>query len=587
MHITLYFLLFFITNSVFAQSKFVLSNKEYLVLQDKARLYLNSNKDSCFHYSNKIEKSNNFIHKAFALSIRGFLFAQNGERKNANLSYNKAIFFLQKSPSSSFKTQTESYVYNYGGLIDWKNGELTKALDKYFIAKKCSEKVNDILQINKVNKNIAIINAEVGNYNKAIFITKECNKFIDEHKDFYPQDQYFLNKGNVNFNLGIYYEKKFNRNRDKTVMLDSALFYYNKTLLYSKEIISLRLKSLRSIGNILFFKNKLIEAEKSFITVSILAKDNNNFEEYYISNYNLGLINYDIKKFNSALIYLKKVDSIYNLTHLGNFEYINSNYYQAKIFEKKNDSENALKHSKIYLDNFDLNEIKLNRETLEINYKFSNQDLRKEMIDLQKKNQKKVLFNRSIIVVFFLFIIFLLIFFFINYNKRKVAEAKISAILAEHEINHNQINVSSFYDEEQLVTVDIDDKTTREISTISVDKETIIMNKLKSLEEEQYYLRSDFNQQDLAKKLKTNTTYLSYLVNKNYKQTFSAYYNELRINFVISEMINNTRFREYTTLAIAESAGFKNADSFSSSFKKKTGVTPYQFINEIKKRELL
>jgi AraC-like DNA-binding protein len=55
---------------------------------------------------------------------------------------------------------------------------------------------------------------------------------------------------------------------------------------------------------------------------------------------------------------------------------------------------------------------------------------------------------------------------------------------------------------------------------------------------------------------------------------------------VINEIINNKKYREYTTLAIAESAGFKNADSFTSSFKKKTGITPFNFINEIKKREL-
>ncbi len=114
-----------------------------------------------------------------------------------------------------------------------------------------------------------------------------------------------------------------------------------------------------------------------------------------------------------------------------------------------------------------------------------------------------------------------------------------------------------------------------------------ILMKLEKLEAEKYYLKPDFTQQEVAKKIKTNTTYLSYIVNKNYNKTFSAHYNELRINYVINEMINNKKYREYSTLAIAESAGFKNADSFTSSFKKKTGITPFTFINEIKKRELL
>jgi AraC-like DNA-binding protein len=123
---------------------------------------------------------------------------------------------------------------------------------------------------------------------------------------------------------------------------------------------------------------------------------------------------------------------------------------------------------------------------------------------------------------------------------------------------------------------------------LSIDSETElrILMKLEKLEAEKYYLKPDFTQQEVAKKIKTNTTYLSYVVNKNHNKSFSAYFNELRINYVISEIINNKKYREYTTLAIAESAGFKNADSFTSSFKKKTGITPYTFINEIKKREL-
>jgi len=113
-----------------------------------------------------------------------------------------------------------------------------------------------------------------------------------------------------------------------------------------------------------------------------------------------------------------------------------------------------------------------------------------------------------------------------------------------------------------------------------------ILMKLEKLEKEMYFLKPDFTQQEVAKKIKTNTTYLSYIVNKNYNTSFSSHYNELRINYVINEIINNKKFREYTTQAIAESAGFKNADSFTKSFKKKTGITPFTFINEIKKREL-
>ena len=113
------------------------------------------------------------------------------------------------------------------------------------------------------------------------------------------------------------------------------------------------------------------------------------------------------------------------------------------------------------------------------------------------------------------------------------------------------------------------------------------MAKLIQLEKANYFLREDFNLQSTAKKIKTNTTYLSYVVNKRFEKSFSEYSNELKINYAIEQMITNATFRKYSTQAIAETVGFKNAVSFAKSFNKRTGVTPVQFIKKIEKDELV
>jgi AraC-like DNA-binding protein len=46
-------------------------------------------------------------------------------------------------------------------------------------------------------------------------------------------------------------------------------------------------------------------------------------------------------------------------------------------------------------------------------------------------------------------------------------------------------------------------------------------------------------------------------------------------------MITNDSYRKYSTQATAESVGFKNAGSFAKSFRKRTGVSPAQFANNI------
>ena len=136
MRITIYFLLFFITNSAFAQSKFTLTDQEYQKLHDKARLLINSNVDSSFIYANKIEKSNNNLHKSFAYGIKSYLYQLKGDSIKSKQLYKQAFTYLDKTPTSNDKTKLNAYLLNYGGLAEWKRGHLSKALLRYQEGKK-------------------------------------------------------------------------------------------------------------------------------------------------------------------------------------------------------------------------------------------------------------------------------------------------------------------------------------------------------------------------------------------------------------------------------------------------------------------
>lgn len=569
----------------FSQNKNTLSNEEYLVLQDKAKAHFNSNVDSSFYYANKIEKSNNVIHKAFAIGVKAYLYAKNGDFNKADAHYNIALKLVKSAPESYSKTQNEAYIYNYGGIIAWTKGRFPEALDHYFIAKKLAESIDDLVQVVKTNNNIALIDSNAGNYKKAIATTRESDRIVENNKHLYTDSQYVVNKSNINANLGVYYEKYFFKNQAQKKLLDSAFYYFNRTLIYSDDVIENRIKAQKHIGNIYFQKNDFAQAEKIYYSVAVMAKENNLESEYYSANFNLGYIYYKRKMYNKSLIYFQKVKLI-NDSNSANFsDYLYSNYFQAKLFELLNDGESAIKHSEIYLDNFEKYKSKINKDALEINYKIGNQDLKKEMKDLQEKYENRVLLKKGIILFFCALFIGLLILLLANYKKRKLAEQKVTAILEEYRVSSGAPIDNPLISNGTESASNRYSEVVKESTSISVDNEIEIMNKLKVLENKMFYLKQEFTQQEVAKKIKTNTTYLSYVVNKNYNKSFSVYYNELRINYVINEIINNTKYREYTTQAIAESAGFKNADSFASSFKKKTGVTPYQFINEIKKRE--
>ena len=98
------------------------------------------------------------------------------------------------------------------------------------------------------------------------------------------------------------------------------------------------------------------------------------------------------------------------------------------------------------------------------------------------------------------------------------------------------------------------------------------------MQEEKPFLDQNLSILKLAKDLKTNTKYLSYIINTEYKQNFINFINEFRINDVKEHLLSNKM--NYTIEALAQNSGFKSKSSFNNAFKKVLGKTPSEFIKE-------
>lgn len=586
MRTTIYFLLLFFTHVAFSQSKFTLTNKEYQELHNKARLLINSNIDSSFVYANKIEKSNNNLHKSFAYGIKSYLFQLKGDSIRSKQLYKKSFTYLDKISPSNDKTKLNAYLLAYGGLAEWKRGHLSNALDLYLKGKRLSVQVNDTVQIIKFNNNISLINGDVQNYKLAISTSKESDLLIDKYEKLYTSEQYENNKSNNYLILGNYYSNYYWLDKSKKIRLDSAVFFFKKAIIYSKNLIDNKICAQIGISGVYQYQNKNILAEKSYMDLLFTTKTNKLNPQYYVTCYNVGRFYFQQKKYDKALIYFNKVNSTNNKNNFNSNEFINSNYYLAKVYEIKNDPENAIKHSKIYLDNFEKSELKMISESTEINSSFEKLDLKKEMVSTQKRFKREVLLKKCLKVIFLILFVVLIAFLIKNILEKNRIKRNVNDLINDfsNKINEKDRQLKSFNginnNQDNIV---IQDQPKKQSVFISIDevKEIQIINMLKVLEEKKFYLKQEFNQQEVAKKLKTNTTYLSYVVNKNFQKTFSEYSNELKINYAINEMITNPTYRKYSTQAIAESVGFKNAISFTKSFNKRTGLTPVQFIKEL------
>ncbi len=122
-------------------------------------------------------------------------------------------------------------------------------------------------------------------------------------------------------------------------------------------------------------------------------------------------------------------------------------------------------------------------------------------------------------------------------------------------------------------------------SIIPEKSEQLLLKKLDKFEQSENYLNPKISLTILAKQLDTNTKYLSEVVNKNKDKNFNSYINELRINYILEKLKNETKYRNYKVASLAEECGYVSHSTFIAAFRSVTGISPVSFINFLKKEK--
>ncbi|WP_079716918.1 AraC family transcriptional regulator [Parapedobacter luteus] len=105
-----------------------------------------------------------------------------------------------------------------------------------------------------------------------------------------------------------------------------------------------------------------------------------------------------------------------------------------------------------------------------------------------------------------------------------------------------------------------------------------LLKKLERFESSQQFTDRNISIAVLAGKMKTNTKYLSYIINNYRNKDFNSYINELRINYIISKMGADSRYLHYKISYLAEECGFATHSQFTTVFRNITGLSPSTFM---------
>lgn len=101
------------------------------------------------------------------------------------------------------------------------------------------------------------------------------------------------------------------------------------------------------------------------------------------------------------------------------------------------------------------------------------------------------------------------------------------------------------------------------------------------MEERHVFKNPDFNITSLSSMLKVSTSYASRAIRYSEYANFNNYLNSKRIQYVI-QLIHTADLEKVTLLYIYSEAGYKNQSTFNAAFKKLRGVTPSEYIRNVK-----
>ena len=138
----------------------------------------------------------------------------------------------------------------------------------------------------------------------------------------------------------------------------------------------------------------------------------------------------------------------------------------------------------------------------------------------------------------------------------------------------NNANDNPVFEEAEIVA----DNDTREVGDNNLQNEW----KLKILhlvEQEKAYQDAELSLVQMAKQLKTNITILSKVINQGFGKNFNDFVNHYRIE-AVKEKLQAGEQKTQTLLGIAYDCGFNSKATFNRAFKKATGASPKEWMEE-------
>jgi len=495
-------------------------------------------------YYHKANTFNDSVHKYRSHFYLGAFYQSRGIYKDAMSEYEKALQNISDDIDSARYIQTKIAITTTEIELGNKYKAGTILLDIYEVARRNKRTT----QLININGNMGILGLELKNYKEAkesfkeAIITIEDKKLIEKDEIEHVEDY-------INYHMFL---AKTYQAENK---IDSALLYIDKGISIADYYYDLEGKAylFELKGKAYTAKKWYPEAYQNLQNAKAIFETLENDKQ--ISKIIYLLADYHVEKgeYSEALVLLHQIETRYKEKKVLIADYHDVLVLQAEIYKRMKQFE---KESIYRQKSAEVNDSILangNKETvIQTATKYEIEKIKNKFEAQHQKDEKRFYTFLSIAIVVIGIFSFLL---YRQFHKKTIT-------IAEE---------SKGKDKKETQNAIKSDKTVDEI-----------LQKLKHLETQEFYLNPKYNLYATAKKIETNTTYLSSILNTHKKMTFTEYLNNLRIEYTLKRLENDKKFSMYTIKAIAKEVGYKSHGSFSRAFKAKTGENPSTYLKKIR-----
>lgn len=548
-----------ISNLVFAQK----TSESFEELWKKIEKYESSEIEKLNklnQYISKAQKENNTLEQYRALAYKTFL-----------VSYDEAIGLIDEITPIVNELQNDSIkgaFVNRKTLFYYKSREFQKALYYAIEGESISEKSNNLYNLYSVRIDIGNIYYHTMNYDKALHYFNLCKEYYKNQPTVNDKRAYVVSL----YSLGKTYWRLGNTEQLDEIIKESEIAIHKLPSRF-QEFETAYLNYLKA-GN--HFLKKDYDNSKIYFENSLsILRSNEDFTNEHIVYLYLGKIAWEQNQKAKAINYFQRIDELFRTKNFLNYELREAYEYLITYYKETGQPQKQLEAT----ENLLLLNKQFEKEQLSVTHTLHTELDTKKWESSKEELQNQLAKNKIWYLIFMVGFILLGIYSYWLRNERKKLRLKFEKLL--HNIEEEKVTTSL----RQPGNAPINEDHSLEKETIDRNStELKLLKLLQKFEDEKGYL-SPLKLEDLAIHLGTNRTTLSTVLN-DHKGGFLTYINSLRIHKLLTDLTIDSELRKKTISELSEMYGFVNEKTFTTHFKKQTGLTPSYFIKQLDLKDL-